>query len=323
VSARAIVVACALLVAACGPLGPPSAPDILGRPGQADLRDAHVTVSGSPGVGAADVDLQAAGDVVFRPQLAFHFTATTTIGQAAATTEVLAVAGATYQRSGQGRWSASGTTPVPPGVLSPWTVARDPRYLGEEDVNGARSWHVAATAGDGALDLWVRESDGFPVRARVGQLVVDYGRFNRGVSIAAPPASAIQQEPKSLSVKVGEVAHLRSVDVSVTGVELTYRPANRTLRPRTGYRFVVARVAYVLTAADRVSYGPLQWRLTDTRNATYAPAFLDREPRLAMGDISVPGATVGGFVGYEAPVAARGLLLRGAIGDDSVTVSLG
>lgn len=322
--ARAVAAACAcaLLVVACGPLEPPSAQDVLGRPGHADLRDAHVTISGTPGGGASGVALQAAGDVVFRPRLALHLTTTTTIGQAASTIEVLSANGSTYQRSGTGRWS-EGASPVPVDVLVAWTAAEEPTYVGEEDVNGSRCWHVVATAGGRALDLWVRESDGLPARARVDQLVVDYDRFNRGLSIAPPAASAIQAKPRSLTVKVGEVAHLNEVDVTVSSPDLAYKPANRAIKPRTGYRFVIAKVEYVLTGADRVSYGPVQWRLTDAKGTSYAPAFVDREPRLDLGEISVPGASVSGFLGYEAPTTAKGLVLAGAIGEDTVTVSLG
>ena len=314
--------ACALLAAACGPLGPPSAQDVLGRPGQGDLRDAHVTISGTPGGDASGMELQAAGDVVFKPRLAVHLTATTTIGMAATTTEVLTAEGATYKRTGGGRW-AQAASPVPADALVAWIAGEDPRYVGEEDVNGVRCWHVAATAGGQALDLFVRESDGFPARARVGPLVVDYGRFNRGVTIAKPAPSAIQLAPRNLTVKVGEVAHLNRVDVTVSSPDLAYKPASRTLRPRTGYRFVVAKVDYVLTGGERISYGPVQWRLTDAKGTGYPTAFLDREPRLGLGEISVPGASASGFLGYEAPTTAKGLLLMGAIGEDTVTVSLG
>jgi hypothetical protein len=317
--------ACAfvLVAAGCGSLvsgTPPSPKDVMTWIANADLRDAHVSIAGSPG-GTADMDLRADGDVVFKPGLAFHLTTTTTMGTVATAGEVLSVAGATYQRAGGGRWTP-GPILLVPAVLAAWTGAAHPRYVGEERIAGAQCWHVAAGFGGSSLDLWVREPDGLPARVRVDQLVVDYGRYNRGLSIAPPAAGAVRPQPKSLMAAVGQVAHLDGVDVTVSRVEPSYRPASRALAPRPGSRYVVAQVAYTLTGAEPVAYGPEQWRLTDATGTGYLSAFLDRQPVLARGDLAAQGASAGGFIAYEAPVAARGLLLVAAIGEDRVTVAL-
>jgi hypothetical protein len=322
-TAAGIACACVLLTSACGlPFaGPPSATDILARPARADLKDAHVTMSGRPGAGIASVDVRGDGDIVFKPRLAFHLTITTAIGTANASDEVLAVGGGTYQRSGEGMWSR-GPAAIPPSAFSAWSAASRPRYVGEETMNTTRCWHVAATAGSNPLDLWVRESDGFPIRSRIGQLVLDYSRFNRGLSIAAPPAGAIRPESRNLGPRVGEVAHLNGVDVTVVTADLHYQPV-RAPKPKPGSRFVVAQVEYVLTGPDPVSCGPAQWRLTDARGMGYQPVSTDREPRLGASDLTAPGQRAGGIVAYEVPNTAAGLLLKGAVGDDTVTVSLG
>jgi len=317
--------ACVLLASACGlPLGlggPPSAQDILGRPAGADLQDAHLTVSGTPGEGLANVQLEGDGDVVFRPRLAYHLAVTTSVGAVTMAGEVLSVDGATYQRSEGGRWQPGPATIVP-AAFSAWSGATDGRYVGEETPAGDRCWHVAATSGGQPLDLWVRESDGYPVRSQLGRLVVDYSRFNRHVEIAAPPASGLQPPPLTVTGKVGQPARLSGVDVTVASASLSYLPATRTLRPRPGDRFVLVDVVYARTGPDRVSFGPLQWRLTDARGANYQPAFLDREPRLGLGELMAPGQQARGFLAYEVPVAATGLRLEGTIGMDRVTVTV-
>jgi uncharacterized protein DUF4352 len=323
--AAGVACACALLAAACGlPAnigGPPSAQDILSRPAGSDLRDAHFTISGTPGEGLAGVQVQGDGDVVFRPRLAYHLAVTTSLGAVTTAGEILSVAGSSYQRTGGGRWQP-GPAAIVPAALAAWSGATGGRYVGEEVVDGSRCWHVSATSGTQPLQLWVREPDGFPARSQVGQLVVDYGRFNRHVAIAPPPASALQPAPMTATAKVAEAAHLNGVDVTVAGVNLRYVPANRALRPRAGDRFVLAEVVYVLTGKDRLSYGPVQWRLTDARGANYEPAFLDREPRLGLGELTAQGQQARGFLAYEVATAATGLRLEGAIGSDRVTVAL-
>lgn len=321
--AACVVIACTVLWCACGPFGgTPSAQDILSRPGRAGLRDAHLAISGTPGQGMTDVLVTGQGDIVFSPRLAYHLAMTTSIGGVNVASEVLSVDGSSYQRSSGGRWLRSPVAIMPSSFVA-WSGAGAARLVGEEAVAGSRCWHVGATTGGIPLDLWVREADGFPVRAQVGQLVVDYSRFNSGVKIAAPPASAVQPQGKSVTVTVGQAAHLNGVDVTVPAADLNYRPANRALRPRPGDRFVLAEVDYLLTGADRVSYGPVQWRLTDVHGADYQPAFLDREPRLGLGDLTARGQQARGFLSYEAPAAAAGLRLQGAIGGDTVTITLG
>src|SRR2546421_1656797 len=302
--------ACALLAwvagaaSACGsPLGgglpfggPPSAASILGRPAASGLKDAHLTMTGTPGQGVANVQLQGDGDAVFSPRLAYHLAVTTNNGAVKRSDEVLSVNGVSYQRPAGGRW-LPGPAQIVPAAVSAWSGATEGRYIGEETVNGARCWHVAASAGGDLVDLWVRQADGFPVRSQLGRLVVDYSKFNRGLTIVPPAAAAIQPQPKAAAVPVGAVAHLSGVDVVVSAVTANYKPANKNLRPRAGARFVLVDLTYTLTGADRVSYGPFQWRLGDAGNASYQPAFLDRDPKLGIGDLTAGGQKVRGFLG--------------------------
>jgi hypothetical protein len=318
-----VVCACGLAACACGVqlpfLGAPTARDVLARPSRASMRDAHFTVSGAS---TAGVRVAGAGDIVFKPRLAVHLTETSSAGSTPSTVEIIAVDGLVYQRFPSTRWARVPAS-VQPAALSAWSSGAAPRYLGEETVDGARCWHVTASYGSSRLDLWVRESDGYPIRARVGDLAIDYDRFNSGVRIAPPPAEDVEPLPKNLVARVGEVAHLDGVDVTVAGVDLAYQPATGAPRPRAGDRLVVAEVAYLLTGSSRAAYAPAQWRLSDSRGSAYAPLPSGREPRLASGALTAPGGAAHGFVTFEVPAAATGLVLSGTIGQDTVSVALG
>src|SRR5207245_3662921 len=140
------------------------------------------SIVGTPASTGAGVAVKGDGDIVFRPKVAMHLTETTSSTGGSQTVEILAVQGAVYQRSGDPKWSQVAVG-AQPSAFSAWSQSTNPRYLGEEKIGGSACWHVAATYGGGRLDLWVRQSDGYPLRARVGQLVVDYGRFNKRVRI--------------------------------------------------------------------------------------------------------------------------------------------
>ncbi len=188
------LLACTLLIVGCGhntsPAKQPTAQEIIGKPAKAPLNDAHFSLHGAPANATSNTTVAGEGDIVFRPQVAFRLTATTITGATSATAEVLSIEGQTYQRAAGRKWSRGpASSPVP--AFSAWSSAANPRLVGEEPVDGSRCWHVVATTNGSNLDLWVRKSDGFPIRSRVGQLIVDYENFNTGVSISKPPATDI------------------------------------------------------------------------------------------------------------------------------------
>jgi hypothetical protein len=319
-----LICACAILGCACGAslFGPPSAKEILARPARAALKDAHFSVSRDPSGSPASADIKGDGDIVFRPRVAMHLTETSSMESTPQTVEILAVNGSVYQRMGAVKWSQVSAN-VRPAAFSAWSGSSDPRYVGEEPLGAGRCWHVAASYEGNRLDLWVRESDGFPLRAKVGQLVVTYSNFNSGVRIEAPAPDTVRPQPRSLLIKVGEVAHLNGVDVAVPSADLNYQPASRSLKPKAGQRCITVEVAYTLTGNEKVTYGLVQWQLTDAHGTKYAPVRLDKEPRLGFGDLASPGDKAHGFLSFEAPSVATGLTLTGTIGSDTVTLGLG
>lgn len=322
--AAAIGSACALALSACSlPFtGPPAAQDILSRPAGSGLTDAHFAIAGTPGEGTAGVDVDGDGDVVFTPAVAVHMIATTLVGSAAASQEMLLVGGASYQRVGDGRWEPAPSA-IPPSSFDPWVGAAHPAYAGEETVDGSRTWHVTATSAGMPLDLWVRESDSYPQRVRIGQLVIDYGKFNGGVRIAAPTGAQLEPPAQHETSGSGATVHLTGVDVSVGGVDLNYVPADRSLRPPAGVRLVVALVTYTDTGTGPVSYGPVQWQLTDAAGASFPPAFSDRQPALGLGQLTARGTSVRGYLTYRVPATGvTGLQLEGSIDLDTVQVRL-
>lgn len=303
--------ACACLLAcAAGCGGPPAAADILARPARADIRDMHFSFSGA--------GLAGEGDVVLRPRPALHAAETgSSTGR-----EVIAVDGVEYERTGGGAWSkrASGARVA---AFTAWSSAADARYLGEETVAGSPCWHVAASFEGDALEVWVRRSDGYPVREVVGRLAVTYSRFNSGVRIEPPPPEATRPEPKNLHARLGETAHLTGVDVTVVDADLTRQPVGRSARARAGGRFVTVEIAYQLAGAQRLAYGPFQWRLVDAGGFNYPPAPWEQEPRLGQGELTSAEDRTRGFLTFEVPTAATGLALGATIGSDTLAVALG
>ena len=88
-----------------------------------------------------------------------------------------------FIRVGKGKWtqkreSASPTTP---------TV-----YVGEEIMSGTAVWHARSTVGSSTFDIWIRETDGYPVQlvyaSTSGTLTMNFNTFNKSPVITAPKA---------------------------------------------------------------------------------------------------------------------------------------
>jgi len=86
-----------------------------------------------------------------------------------------------FIRTGKGKWAqkretASPTTP---------TV-----YVGEEIIGKDAVWHARSTSGSSTFDIWVRETDGYPVQlvyaSTSGKLTMSFNAFNISPVITAP-----------------------------------------------------------------------------------------------------------------------------------------
>jgi hypothetical protein len=174
----------------------------------------------------------------------------------------------------------------------------------------------------------VRESDGYPLKvtATVGQggvMTIIFDRFNTGASITLPGPSDIKPAPKSVTGTVGNAMQLTGGTVTIVSVDLNFVSTNEFAQPKAGNRFVVVEVLYENSGSDKITYNPFDWKLSDTSGFSYDQSYVGgREPSLHSGDLQ-PGEKARGFITFEVPQSAGGLVLKSSLGDDTMNVPLG
>jgi len=185
------------LLAACGNSGtaaPPSAQEILDKPNQANVRDAHFTLVAHLSSGGIAFDATGDGIIVIKPAEASAFTMQTTVGGQTLKFEEIIVGGKEYDLSPDNpRWTVKSSTSSNPGSFKGTHAV----YLGEETFNAGKAWHVKATDDNGnPFGAWVRESDGYPLKyassSQGTTFTASFDRFNTGATVTAPPASDVQ-----------------------------------------------------------------------------------------------------------------------------------
>ena len=200
----AVATAAVSLLAACGgpggPLGPPSATDILSKPLHANLTDAHFLVSGkfvSTSPGGVAVDVHGDGALVYKSPGAGRFKFETTVAGQKVSFQDISINGSdyTFVVPGNGKWMKTASSGLGPDSF---TGASDFKYVGEENLSTGKTWHAKAKDKDGnQFDGWIRESDGYPIKYEITQqgnaLTLSFDKYNTGESITAPPASQVVQ----------------------------------------------------------------------------------------------------------------------------------
>ena len=196
-----LVVAVALLAAGCGvptPAPPPSAKEVLAKPQQSNLTDAHFAVTGKITNNGVTVQLIGDGALVYKPKSAGRFKFTTTVGGQPLTIEEISVDGTNYGLTpASTKWQAqkSATGGIDPDAFS---GASEQKYIGEETMPQGKVWHASAKDRDGnAFDAYIRESDGYPIKYVETQtggqnITLTFDHYNTGETIMAPPADQIQ-----------------------------------------------------------------------------------------------------------------------------------
>jgi hypothetical protein len=194
------VVLGAALTAACGvptPLAPPGAKEVLAKPQQSSLKDAHFKVTGKIADNNATIDIVGDGALVYKPKLAGRFQFTTTVSGQTATIKEISVNGVNYGLSpASPKWVASASaTGIDPNAFA---GKSDQKYIGEENLPQGKAWHVTAKDdGGNAFDAYIRESDGYPIKYVETQgggqnITLTFDQYNTGETITAPPADQIQ-----------------------------------------------------------------------------------------------------------------------------------
>jgi hypothetical protein len=197
-----LVLTAAVLTAGCGiptPAAPPSAKEVLAKPQQSNLTDAHFAVTGKITNNGVTVQLVGDGALVYKPKPAGRFKFTTTVGGQTLTIEELSLDGTNYGLTpASTKWVAtkSATGGIDPNAFS---GASDQKYIGEETLPQGKAWHASAKDRDGnAFDAYIRESDGYPIKYVETQtggqnITLSFDKYNTGEVIKAPPADQIQQ----------------------------------------------------------------------------------------------------------------------------------
>jgi hypothetical protein len=86
-----------------------------------------------------------------------------------------------FIRNGTGKWSQKRETasPTHPTI-----------YVGEEIMGTDAVWHARSTAGSSMFDIWIRETDGYPVQlayaSTSGKLTMNFNSYNKSPVIKAP-----------------------------------------------------------------------------------------------------------------------------------------
>jgi hypothetical protein len=197
-SAWATLAVAMLMQAACAPPTtagkPPTASEILDKPDQANVKDAHFTLVAH--IVSAGVAFDATGDgvVVTKPAQASTFTMTTTIAGQSLKFEEIIIGGKEYDLAPDNpRWTVKASTSANPGSFK----GTDATYLGEDTLPLGRAWHVKAKDASGSpFEAWVRESDGYPLKyastTQGSTFTATFDLFNTGQTVTAPPASDVQ-----------------------------------------------------------------------------------------------------------------------------------
>lgn len=173
---------------------PPTASEILNKPDQANVKDAHFTLVAH--IVSTGVAFDATGDgiIVVKPAQASKFTMTTTIANQSLKFEEIIIGGKEYDLAPDNpRWTVKASTSSNPSSFK----GTDAVYLGEETLAQGKAWHVKAKDASGnPFEAWVRERDGYPLRyastTQGSTFTATFDQFNTGQTVTAPPASDVQ-----------------------------------------------------------------------------------------------------------------------------------
>jgi hypothetical protein len=198
-STRATLAIAVLMLPGCGPsltqaAKLPTASEILNKPDQANVKDAHFTLVAH--IVSSGVAFDATGDgvIVVKPVQASKFSMTTTIAGQSLKFEEIIIGGKEYDLAPDNpRWTVKASTSSNPSSFK----GTDAVYLGKDTLPLGKAWHVKAKDASGSpFEAWVRESDGYPLKyastTQGSSFTATFDRFNTGQTVTAPPASDVQ-----------------------------------------------------------------------------------------------------------------------------------
>jgi len=196
-----LILVVAGLTAGCGvptPAAPPSAKEVLAKPQQSNLKDAHFLVTGKITNNGDTVQLVGDGALVYKPKPAGRFKFQTTVGGQTLTIEEISLDGTNYGLTpASTKWVAiKSTSGIDPNAFAGASVQK---YIGEETLPQGKVWHASAKDKDGnVFEAYIRESDGYPIKYVETQtggqnITLSFDQYNTGETVTPPAADQIQQ----------------------------------------------------------------------------------------------------------------------------------
>lgn len=176
----------------------PTAQEVLAKPQQSNLKDAHFNVSGKLSNNGTTVKVSGDGELTYKPKPGGRFKFITTVAGQTVSFEQISVDGTDYglQTPGATKWvsKADPTGGIGPSVFA---GASAQKYIGEETLPQGKAWHATAKDSSGnPFDAYIRESDGYPIKYVETQsggdsITLTFDRYNTGTAITPPPASQV------------------------------------------------------------------------------------------------------------------------------------
>ncbi|HEV2236929.1 MAG TPA: hypothetical protein VGR57_09750 [Ktedonobacterales bacterium] len=221
--AATLALAAALLVGLAG-CGTPSAQQIYDNSTSSKMRDAALTFTGASN-GSSSLGISGDGEIVKKPaafklHLVLQLNSAQTTGSV--TIDDIEVSQKDYTKintsiSGLGdfgsdKYTVSDASSDTAASLTPKLTHL--KLVGEDTIRGDKCWHITGSSTDASGqtstdNLWVRESDYYPVREKLSalpgvslpsgtgngaldvSLTIDFSHYDTGTVIDAPPASEI------------------------------------------------------------------------------------------------------------------------------------
>jgi hypothetical protein len=174
---------------------PLTAAEILNKPEQANVKDAHFTLTAHVVSGSVSFDASGDGVIVVKPQQASKFTMQTVVQGVPLKFQEIIVAGKEYDLTPDNpRWTVRPANSANPGSFK----GKDAKLLGVDILSNGKAWHISAIDANGnPFEAWVRESDGYPLKyssnSQGTSFIAIFDHFNTGAQVTAPPSSDIQQ----------------------------------------------------------------------------------------------------------------------------------
>jgi hypothetical protein len=166
--------------------GPPTLSSISNAVKNSSMNSGHFTVRGNIAAGANRYATTGEGTMQVKPFYALQVNLQVSTGTLLGTIgyDEIVVNNYAYSRTGIAAWTYQSDNSEP-SSLTP------DKYIGEETLNGSKSWHTQQHAGSTTYEDWVRESDGYLVKhayslEAAATLVWIFDSYNTGTSIMAP-----------------------------------------------------------------------------------------------------------------------------------------